>query len=212
MNVRVGAKRVADDDKKEIGKRDDQSHRKTDRGLASMRSHSEGHANDRKSQAGKWKRKAFVNLSPAGALLAFVFTLELLEQLLDRHGRTIRLTLLAFVKFLEADRQRPFRHIYSIANSPEIEWILLIALRVTRIVEMHENAFVLQVGLEHAGARVRHFRGQRVFVQLEDDDVFEFVPILLANVNLPTGKFVDDLVAPEKRHRIACCQVEDGTA
>src|SRR5580704_18202701 len=128
MNVRVGAKRVADDNKKEVGKRDDQSHRKTDRRLASMRSHSERHTNHGKSQTGKWKGEAFVNLSPAGALLAFVLTLELLEQLLDRHGRAIRLALLAFIKFLKTDRQRPFRHIDSIANSPEIERIVLIAL------------------------------------------------------------------------------------
>src|SRR5450755_2912385 len=212
MNVRVGAKRVADDDKKEVGKRDDQSHRKTDRSLASMRGHSERHANHGKSQAGKWKRKTFVNLSPAGALLPFVFALELLKQLLDRHGRTIRLMLLAFVKFLEANRQRPFLHIYSIANTPEIERIVLIALLITRIVKMHQNAFVLQVGLEPPTARVSHFYGQRVFVHFENHDVFEIVPLLLTNVNFSAGKFVDYLVAPEKCHRIACCQVEDGIA
>src|ERR1700692_3391446 len=142
MNVRVGAKGVADDDKKEVGKRNDQSHRETDRSLASMRGHSKWHADHGKSQAGKWKGEAFVNLSPAGALLPFILTLELLEQLLDRHGRTIRLMLLAFVKFLEADRQRPLRHIDSIANPPEIERLVLIALLITRIENMTQSGFV----------------------------------------------------------------------
>src|SRR5258708_38677987 len=83
---------------------------------------------------------------------------------------------------------------------------------MTRVVEMHQNPFVLEIGLKHAGAGERYSHRHRFLIELEHGDVLELVPFFFADVNFSTGKLIDHLVTAEERHRIARGQIEDGAA
>ena len=157
----------------------------------------------------KTETRSVIDFGPAGALLFLVAGLQLLHQLLERHRRAAEPFLLAFVKLLEADRQRPCNDVDAVPHALEIGRILLIALLITRFVEMHEDALVWQVGFEHAAAGVHDTERHRVLVMLEDDDVLELVSVFSADVNLAPGKLVDHLVAAEKRHRIARREIQE---
>src|SRR5438105_9492013 len=67
---------------------------------------------------------------------------------------------------------------------------------------MHQDAFVLEIGLEHAGFGERHPHRHRFVVELEHGDVLELVPFFFADVNFSPGKLIDHLVAAEERHRV----------
>ena len=75
MNLRIVAKGVGDDHKKEIRNGDDQAKKKTNGSFPPMRRDTEGDANEGKSHAGKRKGKSFIQLRPAGAALPFVCAL-----------------------------------------------------------------------------------------------------------------------------------------
>ena len=132
--------------------------------------------------------------------------------MLDRHRRAARPFLLFLVKFLETDRQCSFGHADAILDFAQVGRVFLVALLITRVVEMHQNPFVLEIGLEHAGARKRYSHRHRFLIELEHGDVLELVPFFFADVNFSSGKLVDHLVAAEQSHRIACGQIEDGAA
>src|SRR6266568_2364950 len=103
MDVRVSAQRVTDNYKEKITDGNDQSHGETNRCLATMRRDTERHPNNREGNAGEWKGKAFVYFCSAGAAFPLVFTLELVEQLLDRQGRTARPFFFLLIQLLKAD-------------------------------------------------------------------------------------------------------------
>ena len=73
---------------------------------------------------------------------------------------------------------------------------------------MHQNSLVRQIGFQHSSPRESNSNWQRLFVHLKNGDVLEFVALLLSNVNLATGEFVNDLITAEKLsrllHRDAC--------
>ena len=122
----------------------------------------------------------------------------------DRLGRFFSL----LVQFVETDGESPLHHIDSVAYLSQVGRVLGIALLVTRLVQVHENLLVRQIGFEHARARVRHFYRQRVLVQFEDSDVLELVTFFLSNVNFAPGKLIDHLIAAKKCHRIARSEIE----
>src|SRR6266436_3291647 len=103
-------------------------------------------------------------------------------------------------------------HADAVLDFAEIGWVVLIALLVTRVVEMHEDAFVIEIGLEHSGPRECHSHRHRLLIELEDGDVLELVAFFFTDVNFSSWKLVDYLVTAEKRHRIARGQVENGAA
>src|ERR1700736_1507248 len=77
---------------------------------------------------------------------------------------------------------------------------------------MHENALVLQIGLEHAGPRKRHSHRHRFLAQLKDRDVLELITFLFADVNFSAGKLIDHLITAEQRHWVASSEIENGAA
>src|SRR5205814_10360695 len=212
MHFWISAEGVGNDDEKKISDRDDQSHGEADRGFAAVRGHAERDTDDGERDARERKRESFVDLGPALAALPRAFALQLIEQLFDRHGGSARPFLLFLVKLVEADRQRPFMHANAVLDFAEIGWVVLIALLITRVVEMHEDAFVIEIGLEHTGARERHPHRHRFLIELEHGDVLKFVAFFFADVNFSPGKLIDHLVAAKKRHRITRGEIENGTA
>src|SRR5436190_2785895 len=177
-----------------------------------MRRHTQRHANDRKSHARERKREAFVDFCAAGAAFPGVLALELLQQLLNRQRGTARSFFLFFVQLFEADRQRAFHHVDAVADFVKVEWVFRVPLLVTSPIEMHQDLFVRQIRFEHTGARVRDLLGQRLLVHLEYGNVLEFVPFFFADINPPTGKLIDDLIAAKKRHRISRGEIKNGAA
>ena len=107
MHSRVSAQRVPDNDEQKITDGDNQSHGETNRRLAPMRGDPKRHPNNRKSNASERKGKTLVYFRPAGAAFALVFTLELLEQLLNRQRRPARPFFLLLVKLVKADGNVP---------------------------------------------------------------------------------------------------------
>src|SRR5947207_13955576 len=77
---------------------------------------------------------------------------------------------------------------------------------------MHKDLFIRQIRFEHTGARVRDLLGQRLLVHLEHGNVLEFVPFFFSDINPPTGKLIDDLIAAKKRHRISRGEIKNGAA
>ncbi len=77
-----------------------------------------------------------------------VFAFQLLEQLLNGQRGTVRLSLFSFIELVQTDRQRAFRHVDAVADSPKIGRVFFIALLITRVIKMHEDALVFQVGLD----------------------------------------------------------------
>ena len=139
--------------------------------------------------------------------------LQLIQQLLERKRGPARPSFLLFVKFLEADRQRSFRHADAIAHLAQIERIFLIALLITGIVEMHENSFVRQIGFEHARSAQMSLRIGSDVSSISKTMMFSSLfPVFLADVNFSAGKLIDHLVAAEERHRIARREIEDRAA
>src|ERR1051326_2673364 len=174
-----------------------------------MRGDPERDADNGEGDTGQGKRKALVDLSAALTLLALVLAPQLVEQLRDREGRAARPFLLLFVKFFETDRQGAFLHINPVANFVQVVRVFLITLLITRIIKMHQDALVWEIGFEAAPAGKGHFHWHRMFVQLEDGDVLELVAFLFADVNFSAGKLIDDLITAKERHRIARGHVED---
>src|SRR6185369_6310441 len=111
MNIGVSAQRIADDNKEKITDSDNQSHGEANRRLATMRRDTKRHSNDRKGNAGERKGEALVYFGLAGAAFPSVFTLELVEQLLDRQGGTARPFFFLLVQLVQAYRQRSFHRI-----------------------------------------------------------------------------------------------------
>src|SRR5438093_10123718 len=108
MHRGVTAQPFADDHEEKITDGDNRSHGETNRRLATMRRDTKRHPNDREGNAGKRKGEALIYFGLAGAAFPLVFTLELLEKLLDRQGGTARPFLFLLVQLLQADRQRSF--------------------------------------------------------------------------------------------------------
>ena len=77
---------------------------------------------------------------------------------------------------------------------------------------MHENASIRQIRLERARPGVGHFHRHGQFVRFENDDVFQFVAVFLADINFSAWELIDHLIAPEKRHRIAGGEIKNGAA
>src|SRR5256886_7561827 len=77
---------------------------------------------------------------------------------------------------------------------------------------MHQDPFVIEIGLEHSGPRERHPQRHRFLIELEDGDVLKLVPFFFPDVNFSPGKLIDHLVAAKKRHRVARRQIENGAA
>ena len=51
-----------------------------------------------------------------------------------------------------------------------------------------------------------------LLVRFKNDDVLQFVAVFFADINFSAWELIDDLIAPEKRHRIAGGEIEDGAA
>src|SRR5207249_10833842 len=60
--------------------------------------------------------------------------------------------------------------------------------------------------------RVSHLYRKRILIQLEHSNILELVSLLLADVNLASGKLVDHLIASEECHGISCSQIENRAA
>src|SRR6202011_221050 len=156
--------------------------------------------------------KAFVDLGPALSDLAFALALQLIEQLFDRHRRATRPFLRLLIKFVQTDWQCSLRHADAILDFAQVGRVLFVALLITRVVEMHQDPFVIEIGFEHASAGERHSHWHRFLIELEHGDVLELVPRFFTDVNFSPGKLVDHLIAAEERHRIARGQIKDGAA
>src|SRR5260370_12689995 len=103
-------------------------------------------------------------------------------------------------------------HADAVLDFAEIGRVLLIALLITRVVEMHQEPFVIEIGLEHSSPRERHPQRHRFLIELEHGDVLALVPLFFPDVTLSPGKLIDYLIAPEKSHRTARAQLENGPA
>src|SRR5438874_951609 len=170
-----------------------------------MSGHTERNTDQGKSDAGKWKRKTLVQFRSTGAAFPFVGALQLIDQLRDRQGRATWSFFLLLVKLIKADWQCSLRHINAVMNLAEIVGTLFVPLLVTCLIQVHEDSLISQIGLQHSGTGKGHPNGQRRVIHLKDGNVLQSVSFLLADVDFPSRKFIDDLVATEKRHRITGC-------
>ena len=134
--------------------------------------------------------------------------MQLIDQLRDRQGRATWSFFLLLVELIKADRQRSFRHVDAVMNFAEVVWTLLVPLLVTCLIQVHEDSLISQIGLEHSGTGKGYPNGQGRLIHLKDGNVLELVSFLLADVDFPARKFIDDLIATKKRHRIPGRQVE----
>src|SRR6266513_5741245 len=210
--LRVAAQRVANEHKEKIRRGHNQTHGKPNRCLAAVRRDTQRHSDYCEGHTRKRERKPFVYFGAAGAALPLVLACQLFDQLLDRQRGTARPFFLFVVKLLETDRQRAFDHINSVPNLSQVGWVLFVALLVTRLLQVHENPFIRQIGFQHSRPRVSHLYRQRILIQLKHSNVFELVALLFANVNLAPGKLIDHLVASEERHRISSSKIENRAA
>src|SRR5437016_10604396 len=51
-----------------------------------------------------------------------------------------------------------------------------------------------------------------MLIHFKDGNVLEFIAIFLSDINFATRKFVDHLIAAEKRHRISGCEIVEAGA
>jgi len=77
---------------------------------------------------------------------------------------------------------------------------------------MHQDPFVIEIGLKHSSFGKGHPHRHRFIVELEHGDVLKLVPFFFADVNFSPGKLVDHLIAAKERHRIARREIENGAA
>src|SRR5207247_5033859 len=110
-------------------------------------------------------------------------------------------------KFIETDRKSAFSHVDAIANFTKIEWIFLIALLITRIIKAHQNSLVRQLRFQHSSASKSDAHRQGLLIHLKDGNVLEFITVFLSDINFAARKFVDYLIAAEKRHWISGCEI-----
>ena len=136
----------------------------------------------------------------------------MLQQLFDGQRRSARSLFLFVVKFLEADRQCAFDHIDSVAYLSQVGRVFRVALLVARLVKVHKNLLVRQVGFKHAGARVSHLHRHGVLAQLKYGDVLELVALFFPNIDFAPGKLIDHLIAAKERHWIARGEIENGAS
>src|ERR1051325_6156510 len=129
-----------------------------------------------------------------------------------KNVRAARTFFFLLVKFFETDRESSFRQADAVAHLAQVVGIPGVALLVTRVVEMKEEAFVRQIRFQQAGAGMGYAYGQGMLIHLENNDIFELVAFLLPDINLAPGKLVDDLVAAEERDRVLRRQIEDAAA
>src|SRR6266496_4222814 len=177
-----------------------------------MRRDAKRNSDYRERNTCKRKRKPFIDFGAAGAAFAFVLAFQLLQQLFDGQRRSARPFFLFVVKLLEADRQCAFHHIDSVAYLSQVGRVLWVALLITRLIQVHQDLLVCQVGFEHAGARVSHLHRHGVLVQLEYGDVLELVTLFFPNIDFAPGKLIDHLIAAKERHWIARGEIENGAA
>src|SRR5205807_4957080 len=81
--------------------------------------------------------------------------------------------------------------------------------KVTRIIKMHQDATVRQIGFKTALARMGDFHRHRFVVGLEDKNVLELVSLFSIDVNFPARKLIDHLVAAEERHGVARREIKN---
>ena len=65
----------------------------------------------------------------------------------------------------------------------QIGGLFFVPRLITRLIKVHENLFVRQIGFEHPRTRECHLYRQRVLVQLEHSDVLQLVAFLFPDVN-----------------------------
>ena len=136
----------------------------------------------------------------------------MIDQLGNRQSRATRSLLLLFVKLVETDWKSSLSHADAISNFAKIEWIFFVALLITRVVKAHQNPLVRQIRLQHSSAGKGHPHRQRLLIHFKNRNVLEFIAVFLSDINFTARKFVDHLIAAEKRHRISSCEiVETGT-
>src|SRR6266516_1988006 len=111
-----------------------------------MRRDAKRNSDYRERNTCKRKRKPFIDFGAAGTAFAFVLAFQLLQQLFDGQRRSARSLFLFVVKFLEADRQCAFDHIDSVAYLSQVGRVFRVALLVARLVKVHKNLLVRQVG------------------------------------------------------------------
>src|SRR5207237_3866839 len=129
----------------------------------------------------------------------------------NRQSRATGSLLLLFVKLVETNWKSSLSHADAISNFAKIEWIFFVALLITRVVKAHQNPLVRQIRLQHSSAGKGHPQRQRLLIHFKNRNVLELIAIFFSDINFTARKFVDHLIAAEKRHRITSCYfVETG--